>query len=277
MRHPQYPSVGSTPRVIATASVTRLTADHRDHVVVAGSHGGLIAAYLAAAASIRAVILNDAGGGLDDAGIAGLAYLERIGMAAATVDAWSARIGDGADALACGVISHVNGLAARLGVAPGMPAAAAAQRLCGAPPAHSPPPPVDEAAYPLLTEPGCRPVWGLDTVSLAAPAHDGSIIITGSHGGLLDGQAGAALKCAARAAVFNDAGIGKDDAGLGRLAALETRAIAAATVDARTARIGDARSSWASGVISRCNDTAYRAGGRPGMTAQDFARLLIAF
>lgn len=277
MRHPHYPPTDPSPRVIATASVTRLNAEHRDQVVVAGSHGGLIAAYLAAVSGLRAVILNDAGGGLDDAGITGLAYLDGIGMAAATVDAWSARIGDGADALACGRISHVNAIAASLGLCPGMPTATAAQLLCQAPPVHSPPPPVHEAAYPLLTEPGCRPVWGFDTVSLAATTHDGGIIITGSHGGLLDGQPAAALKCAARAAVFNDAGIGKDDAGLGRLAALETRAIAAATVDARTARIGDARSSWASGVISRCNEAAHRAGARPGMTAQSFARLFMAY
>lgn len=262
---------------MATASVTRLTADHRDQVVIAGSHGGLIAAYLAAKSGVRAVILNDAGVGLDDAGIAGLGYLNGIGMAAATVDAWSARIGDGEDALACGLISHVNSIAAALGIRAGMAAVDAAQRLCRAPLPHSVPPPVHEAAYPLLTQPDCRPVWGLDTVSLAAPAHDGSVILTGSHGGLLDGQAAAALKCTAQAAVFNDAGIGKDNAGIGRLAALETRAIAGATVDARTARIGDARSSWDTGIISRCNDTAFRAGARPGMEAQAFARLFIAF
>ncbi len=63
-------------------------------VLVCGSHGGDYAAFLVAKAGCRAVILNDAGIGLGEAGIGSLAYLERLGMAACCVDTMSARIGD---------------------------------------------------------------------------------------------------------------------------------------------------------------------------------------
>lgn len=89
-------------------------------VLVAGSHGGLIAAHLGAKAGAHALILNDAGLGKDRAGIAGLAYLEEIGMAAAAVDCMSARIGDGRSMWESGVILHVNAPAAALGATRGM-------------------------------------------------------------------------------------------------------------------------------------------------------------
>lgn len=79
--------------IVAAESVTALGPAVRGAVLVAGSHGGLIASYLGARAGAHALILNDAGVGLDGAGIAGLAYLEAIGMAAATVAHTSARIG----------------------------------------------------------------------------------------------------------------------------------------------------------------------------------------
>ena len=85
-------------------------------MLVAGSHGGVVAAWYAAKAGARAVILNDAGIGKDEAGIAGLRWLEVIGMAAAAVSHASARIGDGADMLAHGTISHANTVANNLGV-----------------------------------------------------------------------------------------------------------------------------------------------------------------
>ena len=119
--------------ILTAESVTELGATARGAVLVAGSHGGLIACYLGAAAGAHAMILNDAGVGLDDAGIAGLKWLEPIGMAVATVLHTSARIGDGADSLAHGVISHVNACAAAAGVRPGQRASDAVVMLTRAP------------------------------------------------------------------------------------------------------------------------------------------------
>jgi pimeloyl-ACP methyl ester carboxylesterase len=87
------------PALLTADSVTELDARHRGTVLVAGSHGGRIAAYYASRAGVHAVVLNDAGTGKEDAGVAGVAALESIGMAAAAADCATARIGDGADTL----------------------------------------------------------------------------------------------------------------------------------------------------------------------------------
>jgi hypothetical protein len=130
--------------IVVADSVTTL-GDVRGKVLVAGSHGGIVAAYLGASAGAHALILNDAGIGKERAGIAGLAWLEAIGMAAAAVDCMSARIGDGADTLANGVISHANRHAAACGVVAGQTCREAAERLRTAPARHSEVPPYSEA------------------------------------------------------------------------------------------------------------------------------------
>jgi len=256
-------------RAIVTAeSVTELGAEVRGAVLVAGSHGGRIAGYYAAKAGAHAVILNDAGVGKDAAGVAALGELEAIGMAAATAAHSSARIGDGADMLARGCISHVNAIAVRCGVAPGMPVRDAAVMLCAAPAAHAAPRAYTEGR--TLLAAGPAEVWGLDSLGLLLDEDAGRLLVIGSHGALQGGRAETALRVAARAAVFNDAGIGADGAGLTRLPVLAARGIPAATVDCMSARIGDCRSMWATGVISAVNTTAAQRGARVGEAVSAF-------
>jgi hypothetical protein len=264
------------PQIIAEASVTKLDPRHRDAVLVAGSHGGIIAGYLAARAGVRAVILNDAGVGLDRAGISSLPYLEKIGMAAATVGHMSARIGEGDDMLARGIITHANAMAARLGVRAGQTCAEAAERLRAAPVATASPPNYEEARFPIRETPGEPAIWGLDSVSLVQPEDKDRVLIVGSHGGILAGKPETALKHDAIAAVFNDAGVGADGAALTRLPPLDARGIAAVTIDCMSARIGDARSAWETGILTHVNGMAKKLGARPGMTVQDFAAQVIA-
>jgi hypothetical protein len=240
-------------------------------VLVAGSHGGIIAGYYGASAGVLALILNDAGIGKDAAGIAALPYLAGIGMAAATVSHLSARIGDGADMLARGVISHVNAVAAALGAARGMRCDAAAHRLELAPAPHASPSQYAEGRYRLADG-----VWGLDSVGMLAAGDAGTILVIGSHGALHGGRPESALGVAARAAIFNDAGVGADGVGITRLPVLDARAIPAATVDCMSARIGDARSMWESGVVSHVNAHASRFGVRVGQTVREFAAQVAA-
>lgn len=119
--------------IVVADSVTALDARHADIVLVSGSHGGLIAARYAMAGGVRAAIFNDAGVGLDEAGIAGLVMLESHGIAAAAVSHRSARIGDGGDTLASGVVSRVNAVAMVCGVRAGLSCRAAAEALREAP------------------------------------------------------------------------------------------------------------------------------------------------
>lgn len=255
-------------------SVTRMDERHRGKVLVAGSHGGVYAAYLAALGRLRGVILNDAGGGKEDAGIGGLAYLDGAGIAAATVSHRSARIGDGGDMLARGVISHVNALAAAVGCEAGMPCADCAALLAKASIPVQDPPPKRESRFRLRA--GEPEVWGIDSASLVTPEDNKRILIIGSHGQYLGDRPETALKHDALAAVYNDAGCGIDMAGTSRLTALDARSIAAATVAHDSARIGDARSSWETGIISHVNETAASLGAKPGMTAQQFADCVAA-
>ncbi len=255
-------------QILAAESVTELGDDVRDAVLVAGSHGGLIACYLGASAGAHALILNDAGVGLDGAGVAGLSQLDAIGMAGATVSSLTARIGDGKDSLARGVISHINQAASDAGVAKGMRAREAAMLLRDAPPAHSSPLPYADGRR-LLGMQGETEIWALDSVGELVAEDDGRILLIGSHGGLHGGRPDSALNwngraVAARAAAFNDAGGGIDDAGFTRLSPLDARGIAAVTVNAATARIGDGRSMFKSGLISHLNVAAARTGARNG-------------
>jgi hypothetical protein len=234
------------------------------------SHGGVYAAWLAAVARVRGLIVSDAGVGREDAGIAGLAWLDQLGIAAAAVDHDSARIGDGADLMARGRISHVNAAAAAVGCAAGQPTPAAAAAMAAAPLAVREPPAQEEARHAIDGIDG----WLLDSNGLVRPADAGTIVVTGSHGGLLGGRPETAIRVDAFAAVYNDAGGGIDDAGFSRLPALEARGIAGATVDAFSARIGDARSTYADGVITRVNPTAARLGATPGMACREFVALM---
>ena len=97
--------------IVLADTATKLGAAARGAVIVTGSHGGRYAAYLTLKAHPRAVIHNDAGVGKDEAGIAVIAMAEALGVAAATASHASCRIGDAADMMARGVVSHANALA----------------------------------------------------------------------------------------------------------------------------------------------------------------------
>ncbi len=266
------------PVIQPCESVTALS-EVDGKVLVAGSHGGLVAASYAAKALVHAVIFNDAGIGLDDAGVAGLRWLDAIGMAAAAADHRSARIGDGEDMLANGVITRVNACAARAGVYEGQSCKEAADRLRRAPGATKAPPAYAEGRWRLKEGP--PEVWALDSVGMLTPGDAGRILVIGSHGGLHGGDPRTALGIAgkpvdAAGAVFSDAGIGKDGAGVTRLPVLDARGIAAATVDCRTGRIGDSRSMWATGILSTVNERARAAGVKVGDSVALFVERVTA-
>src|SRR5712671_4622415 len=147
--------------IVTADSITRIADEARGAVVVNASHGGVYAACLAAKLGAAAAIFNDAGVGRERAGIGGLDYLQQLGIPAATVGHLTARIGDGADMLARGVITHANPLAMALGARPGMACQEAAAALTQAKPARPAPPPALEGAFLLVSDP--PPVWALDS------------------------------------------------------------------------------------------------------------------
>jgi hypothetical protein len=134
------------------------------------------------------------------------------------------------------------------------------------------PPHYAEGRVLLQERAGEREVWGIDSAALMEASDIGRIMVTGSHGALLAGRPDHIVKGPPLAAFFNDASIGVDEAGVSRLAALDGMGVIGATVAAASARIGDARSSWETGIISRVNRKARNAGAREG----DLLRAFIA-
>lgn len=255
-------------------TITKLSDEDKGLVIVAASHGGVYPGYIAAAGKCRGVILNDAGLGLDRAGIGSLDYLQEFGVPAATVGHNSTRIGDGRDMIQNGILTFVNKAAEALNCHVGQACAEAAGLMTHAPIPDIEPPEHAEDRF-LLRE-GEIPVWGIDSNSLVRPDDAGTIVVTGSHGAILGGRPETAIRVDALAAVYHDAGTGKDQAGISRLPALDPRGIAAATVDGNTARIGDARSIWSTGRISHINKTAAEWGASVGMSVAEFADAVTA-
>ena len=252
-------------------SVTQLGPDDSGKVSIAASHGGVYAGYLAARAGVRAVILHDAGVGLDEAGIGALAYLQNLGIAAATIDFRSAVIGNGGSMANDGVISFVNDAAAGLGCAPGQKAVDCAEAMAGAPGGTGDVPVYEEARFVIREGNGGPIVRGCDSVSLVKAEDEGAVVITASHGEVLAGSPTWGNRATVLAAVFNDAGSEL----VSRLPDLDSRGIPAATVATASARIGDAKSGYDDGVISHVNDTAAALGATPGMTCIAFVDLVI--
>lgn len=248
-------------------------------VVVCGSHGGLAAAHYAISAGVSAAIFNDAGVGKNRAGIAGLADLNTALIPAAAVDFRTARIGDGQDTLASGTISFANELAQAVGVRVGITAREAAAQLASR--SASKPQSFDRAelhvarrAPAIVSRIGSARLVLLDSASQLSADHARDVVVTGSHGGRVNGQE---LRHPAFAAFFNDAGVGKGRAGISRLEGLDRLGIASATADYRSAEIGNSEDTYLYGSISYVNRHATALGVRAGTSVRRAADLLLGF
>lgn len=98
----------------------------------------------------------------------------------------------------------------------------------------------------------------MDSITKVSPDDEGQVVVSASHGGSSSGEF--ALEVPLKAVFFNDAGVGKDDAGIAALQMLQASAIAGGTVSHLSARIGDSQDMWDHGVISHLNDAARALG-----------------
>ena len=114
----------------------------------------------------------------------------------------------------------------------------------------------------------CAPAVVLhDSVTEVTAPDAGRVVVTGSHGGASAGRYALAVR--ARLYVFNDAGVGKDEAGIAALVMLQAAGQPAVAVAHTSARIGEAADTWAGGVISRVNAPAAALGFRTGQVLRD--------
>lgn len=124
----------------------------------------------------------------------------------------------------------------------------------------------------VASGPGGRVII-MDSITKVAPEDRGAIVVSASHGGQSSGEF--ALEVPLAAAFFNDAGVGKDDAGIAALAMLQAAGVAAGTVSSQSARIGDAPDTWENGVLSHANDAAMRLGLEPGKSLKAVLERLV--
>lgn len=244
--------------------------EHAGAVVIAASHAGLWTGYCAAKIAVRGVIQNDAGVGLERAGIASLPYLDKLGIPAASAAHDSCCIGDKNDMALNGVISYVNDVAAALGCARGQSVQACALLMCKATTRRIEIPPYSESRIQRWVIPDKLPLLIVDSLSLLHPDDRGSIVVAASHGGLFNGRIDGFVPEGIVAITIIDAGVGKNRAGIGRLPTLDAIGTIGVAVDANSARMGNGLSVWETGRISFVNELAKAAGIEPGFNVPDY-------
>ena len=107
----------------------------------------------------------------------------------------------------------------------------------------------------------------VETSSDVNESNSSDIIVTGSH----QGSGSYLASCKIKGVIGNDAGKGKQDAGIEGLKLFDEHGIPAAAVSNMTARIGDGDSTYERGKISALNEVARKLGISEGMSARDAA------
>jgi hypothetical protein len=242
-------------------------------VCIPASYLGVMPARLLAPARPRAVIGHDACIGKDAAGIAGLPYLEALGIPAATADGMSAELGNGVDLYESGVISRLNDLAYQCGVRMGMPVREAATLLLENDPTDTEP--GNKIRYEVAEEhESGRQVVVTDSIVFARDEDRGkNVLVTAGH----TGRSGASFIAEVHPWGFicSDGGRSKNDSGIAGLPTADEAGIAGASADAHTAPIGDAFAAYREGLIGAVNERARARGVREGMPVAEAAHLLL--
>lgn len=273
--HPQTVALTRNDRSIVVMDSARWVDErNRDRdVIVAASYVGVLPARMMAAHLPRAVIGHDACIGKEAAGIAGLWYLEALGIPAAAADGMSAEMGNGEDLLASGLISHLNYPAGMVGVKVGMPVSAAADLMLDNDPSEV------EVGNKIRREvveehPSGRRIVVTDSIVWAYPEDEGrSVLVTAGHTGR--SGAGFLLEANPWGFICHDGGMSKNRSGIKGLAITAEAGLAGACIDGNSSPIGDAFRAWEEGTISACNDPARERGIEEGMAVSEVAHLLL--
>ncbi len=121
----------------------------------------------------------------------------------------------------------------------------------------------------IIKESGKTKLIIVDTTSDVQEGNDTDVIITGSHSGRNSSEYLAHLNI--KGVIGNDAGMGKNNAGIAGLKILEEHGIPAAAVSSMSAKIGNGTSTYEQGRISAANELAQETGVVVGMSAKEAA------
>ena len=243
-------------------------------VCVNSSYCGVLPARFIAEHRPRGAIGMDCGVGPEGSAIAGLWYLEALGIPAAVADVMTAHLGDGVHLYEHGVVSFANQPALDCGVRPGTPVREAARQLLENDPAAAAASEITNRTV-VETGPHGRQVVATDSIAFGIDDdRDRNVLVTAGHTGR---SAVPYLRDVhPHGFICSDGGRGMDDSGVAGLAIVEADGLAGATVDASRARMGSGLSSYHDGIISAANAHAVRRGVELGMPCAEAAHLLLA-
>lgn len=261
-------------RVMAMDSAYDVDARNRGRdVCVNASYCGVLPARFIAEHMPRGAIGMDCGIGPEGSAIAGLWYLEALGVPTAVADVMTAHLGDGVHLHDNGVISFVNQPAADCGVTKGMGVSEAAVMMLEHDPIVAGASDITNRTV-METSPDGRHVIATDSIAFGTDDDiDRNVLVTAGHTGR--SAVPYLLRCRPWGFICSDGGRGLDDSGIAGLALVEGDGLAGATVDATGARMGDGLSHYHDGIISAVNRHAAARGVEVGMTAAVAASLLL--
>ncbi|MDA3927105.1 MAG: hypothetical protein PF904_20720 [Kiritimatiellae bacterium] len=254
-------------------------------ILVCGSHcgGNRNLAIHVKNCHVKAVFLNNAGVGKNQAGIRGLKYYEAEIVLACAVDNYSAEIGIARDTYESGIISHTNTHTKTIGIQIGDSVKEAIAKIIS----HRSPAQQGEDFKPfdkqeknnkeslkkqtqIQIDGTCITVT--DSITFLNASNSGDIIVCGSHGGVSAGNY--AKKYHVKAVFFNDAGIGKNNAGVKSLESLNDAGILACTVDCMSAEIFNGQDVLDNGIISVCNQLAKNRNIKEKLTVKEAVKYI---
>jgi uncharacterized protein YunC (DUF1805 family) len=287
-----YNTMNLPDGVVLLDSLGDLRPDNVCPILVCGSHCGDNGTFARKLKNggVKAVFLNNAGIGKHQAGISGLTHYEAENILACAVDHYSAEIGVAADTWGSGIISHTNSLAEKAGIQSGDSVQNAILRITSnahnllLASANKPlEAPVAENSY-SSTAPKKQLTVQIDGVNITVTdsitflneGNAGDIVVCGSHGGVSAGHY--AQKHQLKAVFFNDAGIGKNNAGIKSLDSLSDAGILACTVDCMSAEIFNGQDILDNGIISTCNQLARSRNITPQISVREaISRALLSY
>ncbi len=229
---------------------------------------------------VKAVFLNNAGVGKNQAGIRGLRYYQAEGILACAVDHNSAEIGIARDTWESGIISHASPHAVEAGIQIGDLVKVAVAKIINLF-NHPSPTQINKNFDSLIDEKKENnskvdlkkqiqtyidgvSITVTDSITFLNGNNAGDIVVCGSHGGISAGEY--AQKRHVKAVFFNDAGIGKNNAGAKSLESLSDAGIIACTVDCMSAEIFNGQDTLGNGIITVCNQLAKNRNIKEKMT-----------
>ena len=276
--------------IVLLDSLGDLQPSNTSPILVCGSHCGDNGAFARKVKKchVKAVFLNNAGIGKNQAGISGLAHYGAENILACAVDHNSAEIGVARDTWESGIISHTSSQAEEVGIQIGdsvkeavakiinninLPSSTQSNRNFESI--------IDEnkatsskvdLKKQIKTQINGVSITVTDSITFLNESNAGDIVVCGSHGGVSAGHY--AQKHHVKAVFFNDAGIGKNSAGVKSLESLSKAGILACTVDCMSAEIFNGQDILDNGIITVCNQLAKSRNIKEAMTVKEAIRYI---